>query len=75
MEERKAIWDNQHGFSKGRSRLTNLVASYDGITASMDKERATNVIYLDFSEAFDTFPKTFLSPSWKYRFNGWIFSG
>jgi len=48
MEEREVIGDNQHGFTKSRSCLTNLVAFCDGVTVSMDEGRAQMSLILKY---------------------------
>lgn len=60
MEEKKVIGSSQHGFTKGKSFLNNLVAYYDTMTSWIDEERAVDVGYLDFSKAFDTVTHNFL---------------
>ena len=54
LEEKKVIKSCQHGFTRGRSCSTNLVTFYDAITGWVDGVRAVDVVYLDFSKAFDT---------------------
>jgi len=50
------IRPRQHGFRKRRSCLTNLISFYDQVTHLVDEGKAVDVVYLDFSKAFDTVP-------------------
>ena len=54
MGDNQMIRPNQHGFMKGRSCLTNLISFYDRVTCLLDEGKAVDLVYLDFSKAFDT---------------------
>ncbi|CAM5115825.1 unnamed protein product [Eretmochelys imbricata] len=72
LEERKVIRNSEHGFTKTKSCLTNLIVFYDEITGSVDIGKAVNVIYLDFRKAFDTVSHSILANKLKkYGLDEW----
>ncbi|NWS01122.1 RTXE polymerase, partial [Motacilla alba] len=48
------IRPSQCGFRRGRLCLTNLISCYDQVTHLADAGKTVDVIFLDFSKAFDT---------------------
>ena len=47
---------NQHGFSKGRSTVTNLISALNIWTEALSHNIPVDIIYLDFEKAFDKVP-------------------
>ena len=47
---------SQHGFMQKKSCLTNLVEYLDVLTKLVDEGHSVDVVYLDFSKAFDKVP-------------------
>ena len=56
LEKFSLINDSQHGFSKGKSCLTNLLTFYRNGYEAVDNDENYDIIYLDFSKAFDKVP-------------------
>ena len=48
--------EDQHGFSKGKSCMSNLLITLEDVTESLDEGFGVDIIYLDYSKAFDTVP-------------------
>jgi len=47
----------QHGFMKNKSTVTNLIEFFDKITSEVDAGTPMDLVYLDFSKAFDKVPR------------------
>jgi len=45
---------SQHGFTKGKSCLTNEVSFYDKVIYLADKGKKVDEVFLDFVKTFDT---------------------
>jgi len=60
VKDNQGIRPSQHGFMRSRPCLTNLISFYDQVTCLVDEQKAVDVMYLDFSKAFDTVPRSIL---------------
>lgn len=56
LEKHQLIRHSQHGFSKGKSCVTNLLSFYKKVFETMDEGDRYDIVYLDFSKAFDRVP-------------------
>lgn len=53
LEDSNKMNDGQHGFRRGRSCLSQLLAHHDRLISSLELNTMIDVVYLDFSKAFD----------------------
>ena len=53
LEDNNILPDSQHGFRKGRSCLTQLIEHVDSVLKALNDGSEVDVIYLDYSKAFD----------------------
>ncbi|KAG0725695.1 putative RNA-directed DNA polymerase from transposon X-element [Chionoecetes opilio] len=53
LEKTNAFNEGQHGFRKGRSCLSQLLAHQEALLEATSKGTNVDVIYLDFAKAFD----------------------
>ena len=53
----KLLNSSQHGFMRNKSCLTNLLEFFEIVTSEVDDNNPMDIIYLDFSKAFDKVPK------------------
>jgi len=60
VKDNQGIRASQHGVMKSRSCLTSLISFYDQVTCLLHEGKDVDVVYLDFSKAFDTVPHSIL---------------
>jgi len=61
IKDKRVTRGSQHGFTKGKSCLTKLIAFYEEIIRWIDDGKDVDVVYLDFSRAFDTVSHSILA--------------
>ncbi|KAK4811167.1 hypothetical protein QYF61_019798 [Mycteria americana] len=60
LKNNAIIRHSQHGITKGKSCLTNLISFYNKVTHLVDEGKVVDVAFLDFSKAFDAVPHSIL---------------
>lgn len=53
VEEKKVIRKGHHGFTKGKSHLTNMIIFEGAKTGCVDEGRAADIVCLDSNKLFD----------------------
>jgi len=61
VEEKKIVRSSQHGVTKAKSSLNNLIAFYDGMTGWVDERKVVDLVYPNFSKHFDTISRNILT--------------
>ena len=56
LEKYNLVNTSQHGFTPGKSCLTNILTFFSEIYEAVDNGKSYDIIYLDFSKAFDKVP-------------------
>ena len=56
LKDNNLICDQQHGFTSGRSCVTQLLDTLDCWTEILDRGESVDVVYMDFRKAFDSVP-------------------
>ncbi|KAK4832645.1 hypothetical protein QYF61_024673 [Mycteria americana] len=56
LKNNAIIRHSQQGFTKEKSSLTNMISFYDKVTRLVDEGKAVDVVFLDFSKAFNSVP-------------------
>ena len=56
LSQHNLIRSSQHGFMARKSCLTNLLEYLEELSSLVDKGHAVDIVYLDFSKAFDKVP-------------------
>lgn len=56
LESNNLISNEQHGFRRNRSTLTNLLVYMEHLTKAVDQQIPVDINYLDCKKAFDTVP-------------------
>ena len=56
LTRNKLLADEQHGFVPNRNCITNLLTALEDWSALLEKGKAFDLIYTDFSKAFDSVP-------------------
>jgi hypothetical protein len=57
LVENRLLRNTQHGFLTGKSCTTNLLVFQEHVTKAVDEGRPMDIIFLDFSKAFDMVPR------------------